>query len=280
MSALSLKAQTVSYRVPRDKHLSVADYSKSLPNPPVGYYWKRCDDRTWDLSAFERDLAEPDSVTFQKPSNLVHVVMPNDTLQGLCLRYRVSATELKRFNLISGNNVQVLKEVKIPISHNEPVTIQAEDRDVTLQRFKNATGESREEALVYLEDHDFNLDAALLAWRADESWQKAAGPALAASVIQDLNLSPEEAALEAAQRQLPEHGVVFPTRIVFVDSEAEVRVVAPYLVRSEFPGAASPPEPSAPPAPGIGHRASLRLEQLGEAYEPLLASPYGDHDDL
>ena len=206
--------------------------------------------------------------------------MPQDTLPGICLQYRVSALELKRFNLMSSNNVQMLKEVKIPISHNEPITIQQEGRDVILQRFKNATGESREEALIYLEDHEFNLDAALMAWRADESWAKAAAPAIAATVIQDLKLTPEEVAMETAQRQMPGHEVVFPTRIVFVDSEAEVRVVAPHLIRTEVPATASPPEPSAPPGPGS--RESLRLDQfgLGEAYEPLLASPYRDHDNL
>ena len=287
--ALSLSSQTISLRIPRDRTLSLADYGKSLPNPPVGFYWERQDDRTWDLKQFSKhSSAEPEAVTFQNPANLTHLVMPHDTLQGLCLRYRVNATELKRFNMISGNNIQVLREVKIPISHGQPVVIQAEDADVTMQRFKNATGESKEEALIYLEDHGWQLDAALLAWRADEAWQRAAGPAIAASIIQDITLTPEEAMLEKVQRQLPGHPVVFPTRIVFVDTDPSspasptpYAVVAPHLVRSE------PPEmcahfPSAPPAPAPQYsRESKRIDSADrEVYAPLLSSPYHDHDEL
>lgn len=284
MSALSLSSQTISFRVPRDRTLSLADYGKSLPHPPVGCFWERQDDRTWDLKKFSKESsAEPEAVTFKTHVNLTHLVMPHDTLQGLCLRYRVNATELKRFNMISGNNIQVLREVKIPISHGQPVLIQAEDADVTLQRFKNSTGESKEEALIYLEDHNWQLEAALLAWRADEAWQRAAGPAIAASIIQDITLTPEEVMLEKAQRQLPEHTVVFPTRIVFVDTDpsspsspTHPTVVVPHLVRSEPPemGARAPVQ-SAPPQ-------SKRIDIGGEreVYAPLLSSPYHDHDEL
>ena len=41
-------------------------------------------------------------VNFPYPSVLEHVVMPNDTIQGICLRYRVSAVELRRHNGFSG----------------------------------------------------------------------------------------------------------------------------------------------------------------------------------
>jgi hypothetical protein len=41
-------------------------------------------------------------INFINPSVLEHVVMPGDTIQGICLRYRVSAIELRRHNGFSG----------------------------------------------------------------------------------------------------------------------------------------------------------------------------------
>jgi hypothetical protein len=41
-------------------------------------------------------------VNFTNPSVVEHVVLPGDTIQGLCLRYRVSAVELRRHNNFSG----------------------------------------------------------------------------------------------------------------------------------------------------------------------------------
>ena len=49
----------------------------------------------------EKEVAD-DQLKFALPSVLEHVVMPGDTIQGLCLRYRVSAVELRRHNNFSG----------------------------------------------------------------------------------------------------------------------------------------------------------------------------------
>ena len=68
---------------------------ESFPNPfpPIQH------DRSF------KDKEDADfHMNFPNPSVLEHVVMPGDTIQGICLRYRVSAVELRRHNNFSGNN--------------------------------------------------------------------------------------------------------------------------------------------------------------------------------
>jgi hypothetical protein len=46
-----------------------------------------------------------------------HVVLPTDTLQGICLAYRVNATRLRQANCFSGNSLSLApKKLVIPIS--------------------------------------------------------------------------------------------------------------------------------------------------------------------
>ena len=48
-----------------------------------------------------------------------HVVMPTDTLQGICLSYKVSATRLRQANQFSGNTLSLApKKLIIPLSKN------------------------------------------------------------------------------------------------------------------------------------------------------------------
>jgi translation elongation factor EF-Ts len=64
-------------------------------------------------------------------------------------------------------------------------------REITVQQFRNATGESLAEARVYLEDANYDLEAALFAWRSDEQWElgksgiSSATPALTAVTSSD-----------------------------------------------------------------------------------------------
>jgi LysM repeat protein len=100
--------------------------------------------------------------------------MPHDTLQGLALRYRIPVSELRRFNTLPSNNVQILKTLRVPISHNQPIEPQEmTDNEVTLQRFRNETGESLEEAKFYLEESKWVLQEALQLWKEDDRYEKA-----------------------------------------------------------------------------------------------------------
>jgi LysM repeat protein len=202
-------------------HMEPKDFCRALPVPPVGMFWQKLDDRTWDLVAHSvtevKADQESESVIFPNSSVLVHTVMQSDTIQGLALRYRVPVSELRRFNFLPNNNVQVLKVIKIPISHGQHVVLQSvTDRDVILQQFKNETGESREEARAYLEEHDYSLRAALEHWREDEVYEQARLAADLTARSSAVSLTPEEQAVEDLQRnaQLP---FVTPHRVIFVD---------------------------------------------------------------
>jgi LysM repeat protein len=205
-----------------DPHLEVKDFCKCLPLPPSGFYWERKDDHTWDLKKFEKSEvpdAFPNAVSFRSETLLVHTILPRDTLAGLSLRYRVSQQELRRFNLLSTNNIQALKELKIPIKHNQPVVLQSpEEEDVVVRRFINQTGCEKEEALFYLSEHDSDLSDALTAWSHDEAFVRTFPQSSKNNFAGEIETADEETRIESVQRSLP-FKIVQPTRIVFVDSD-------------------------------------------------------------
>lgn len=53
-----------------------------------------------------------------------------------------------------------------------PVSIQLDTDEVKLQRFKNITHEDAIEASFYLEEHKWDLDSALIAWKDDKLWNE------------------------------------------------------------------------------------------------------------
>ena len=64
-----------------------------------------------------------------------HVVLPTDTLQGLCLAYKCSATRLRMENNFSGNSLQMApKKLKIPTKAAKGMMIRVQDR--TSKEFK------------------------------------------------------------------------------------------------------------------------------------------------
>jgi hypothetical protein len=232
-----------------DPHLEVKDYCKSLPLPPSGYFWERQDDYTWDLKKFEKSEvpeAFPNAVSFRSETLLVHTILPCDTLAGLSLRYRVSQQELRRFNLLSTNNIQALKELKIPIKHNQPVVLQSpEEEDVVVRRFINQTSCEKEEALFYLSEHEGDLSDALTAWSHDEAFVRTFPQSSKNDFAGEIESADEEKHMESVQRSLP-FKIVQPTRIVFMNSEHSNVAILPEVAPSQVVFAV--PRPSAPPA--------------------------------
>jgi hypothetical protein len=163
--------------------INVADMTNcSLPPPPEGYFWSNENAGNWKLEkSQERDAAalsskEPELV--DAPSSYkVHEILPSDTIPGVCLQYRITPVNLRRANLFSGNSIHHLKTLIIPIgrkgSHDLP---KQDSRGSVLQHFQSITGESREEATIYLEDSSWDLNAALTAWRLDENWDGEISP--------------------------------------------------------------------------------------------------------
>jgi hypothetical protein len=148
-------------------------YGKPLPQPPSGYHWEKHPDNSWDLVKTYTEQHNPETKVFDKSVLIEHVILPGDTLQGICLRYRVSAVEVRRHNMFSGNNIQFKKTLRIPLEPGVPIVLQGYDRnELKLQLFKNETGEENTEAKIYLEDHNWNVTEAIKAWRQDDVWTR------------------------------------------------------------------------------------------------------------
>jgi LysM repeat protein len=147
-------------------------FSQTLPPPPSGLFWERSDEGNWNLMSLAQHTKEDGTVVFNQPSIVEHTVLPNDTLQGLCLRYGCSLVNVRRMNMFSGNNIQVKSKLLIPINAGIAITPQIETEEVLLQRFKNLTNEGNEEARLYLTENNWKLDAAVNAWKADSQWEQ------------------------------------------------------------------------------------------------------------
>ena len=99
----------------RDAFPDLDSYGKTLPPPPVGFYWSKKDDNTWELlqtKKKEDQLNQSQNANnnekIKKDLNLeiikvpspilVHTIMPTETLQGISLHYNVSITNIRRVN--------------------------------------------------------------------------------------------------------------------------------------------------------------------------------------
>ena len=106
-----------------------------------------------------------------------HVVLPGDTLQGICLRYKINPTKLRQANRFSGTNLHLApKRLIIPLtSSNKAHSIRIQDmesKDCKIHSFLaeyprlNAT-----EAKAYLELADWKLMEAIASAREDQEWE-------------------------------------------------------------------------------------------------------------
>jgi LysM repeat protein len=151
---------------------TIESYGKPLPPPPSGFYWEKKADDSWELLVVAN--SSPNSglkTTVENPSVVEHTVMPSDTLQGICLRYRVTPVELRRVNMFSGNSIQLMKTLKIPLAAGVQFESQLDGEDVTIRRFANLTNEGQSESKIYLEENGWDLDKAYAQWKVDEKWE-------------------------------------------------------------------------------------------------------------
>ena len=153
-------------------------YTKPLDRPPEGKIWQQTHDGSWLLVSLPTGTAEhkassPVDLSNDKINESIveHTVLSSDTIQGICLKYRITATILRRHNFFSGNNIQGLAVLRIPVNPNAPpIEIQINSNEAKLQRFKNATGETGREAKIYLDEAGWDVDRAIDFWKCDESW--------------------------------------------------------------------------------------------------------------
>jgi LysM repeat protein len=135
-----------------------------LPTPPSNCRWRRNDDGTYCIEHFNAETMETVVVE--------HTVMPCDTLQGICLRYKASVLDVRRLNYLSSNNIRSYVVLKVPVKPLEAITIQLNSIDVVEEKFRGKTGEPVLEAKYYLEDVNYDLNAALALWKEDDDWAK------------------------------------------------------------------------------------------------------------
>ena len=157
---------------PRNQHLVSGDEimrraRSSLPNPPAGQQWIRVNN-DWQL------VSTPDDADAPAPEPSApreHVVLPSDTLQGLCLRYKTTARKLKRANpaLDLGNSsLRGVAVLRIPGSGPaQPVT-----EEVQMARLRAAVPAlSAAEARFYL-SVEATVEGAIARARADAAWER------------------------------------------------------------------------------------------------------------
>ncbi|CAB9511130.1 expressed unknown protein [Seminavis robusta] len=110
-----------------------------------------------------------------------HVILPTDTMQGICLAYKISASRLKRANHFSGETLAVApKKLVIPISKQamRQGYLRVQDTDSKEYKLHALQAEFPQqclgvtEAKAYLELADWALPAAMQSAREDFGWEK------------------------------------------------------------------------------------------------------------
>ena len=106
-----------------------------------------------------------------------HTVLPSDTFQGLCLRYRITATQLRQANGFSGTNLLLAPpKLVIPLSDKDLSKIRLQDQsspDFKIHSFLSQVPELRcHEARAYLELYDWDVEQAVTNAQQDVAWEK------------------------------------------------------------------------------------------------------------
>lgn len=160
-----------------------------LPPPPEGLRWAKvrvedaADGATtrWELvpKAAGALGADDDDVREQAPLDsdyVEHVVMPDDTVMGLRLRYKISMPELRKHNDFFGERFEVCDVLRIPVAGREEHVLKNRQRptkQVLAQRFKSATRcECEQTTQYYMEVGEWNLRRALEEYREDKRWEE------------------------------------------------------------------------------------------------------------
>jgi LysM repeat protein len=106
-----------------------------------------------------------------------HVCLPTDTLQGICIAYKVSASQLRRANHFSGTLHSAPKKLLIPLSKQALRTgyirVQSTDtKEYKLHYFQAEFPDiTATEAKGYLELADWELKDALKSAKEDREWE-------------------------------------------------------------------------------------------------------------
>uniref|UniRef100_A0A7S4QUU5 LysM domain-containing protein n=1 Tax=Ditylum brightwellii TaxID=49249 RepID=A0A7S4QUU5_9STRA len=189
-----------------------ADYSnlsKPLPSPPDGMVWDQdVTTKEWKLiSSPEQKAVVPkneenketlnDDIDVLKqmareeekqkerqksagPTHIQHIILPTDTLAGICLKYKISAVKVRQINRFSGSNLHLAPNpLIIPIVDPQllvdgVIKVQnTESREFKRGAFRARFLSLRDgEITSYLEMNNWDLEAAMQNAKDDIAWEK------------------------------------------------------------------------------------------------------------
>jgi LysM repeat protein len=102
---------------------------------------------------------------------LEHIVLPTDTLAGICIRYKVTPTQLRQANRFSGSNLSLApSKLIIPVNGIIDPTLHARS-DNTRALITALPQLSYKDAQLYLKMAKWNLKAATEDAKADLEWE-------------------------------------------------------------------------------------------------------------
>jgi LysM repeat protein len=132
--------------------------------------------------SYDAERKPTEKVAVENVDYLTHTVLPNDTLVGLCLRYRTKATVLRQLNKFSGSNLHLApSKLIIPLGPDgqnllNAGKILAQDQTTPDYKLQSFLAEfphlTQSERRAYLEMSDWDLDEAMKCAREDELWER------------------------------------------------------------------------------------------------------------
>ena len=171
------KRQEIDFhRGPTGEYVNV---HKPLPNPPKGMYWVLNEDtKEWSLEKRTECLVVAEVVDEKVedgPEFIEHELQQTDTFAGLCLRYKITPTELRQANggcsgtnlLLAPNPLRIPNtKAKMQLVRATPVGQETPGQKMNrlMAMFR---GMARSEAKCYLELNDWNLATAIVNARED-----------------------------------------------------------------------------------------------------------------
>lgn len=124
---------------------------------------------------------------------VTHLVLPVDTIEGVCLRYDITVSELAKYNRgLTASSFPAFRQILIPVGVDDDIVLESgvspEEKQKMEQeklrfRFAKVLRTTPEVAAAYLSSNDYNYDEAVKDYQEDLNFEKAENvtPKVAAS---------------------------------------------------------------------------------------------------
>lgn len=164
--------------------VKTADYSeiqKPLPKLPNDCEWQQDKDtKEWRVVSIPKsnttgtvEQDESSLIGQNQTLSTTHKVLPTDTIQGICLKYKISPRELRKANHFTGDNLYLAPETLIIPTKNVTDPSNSGNKDenvgksVKVSQFLQAVSRSskknigEKEAIAYLDINNWDVDIAV-----------------------------------------------------------------------------------------------------------------------